>query len=214
MKNIRPFVFCFLLLTLSACQSALLTDLVTSSGERLFWDDFSDNSGSWPEAVLPEGAYTYSDGAYHLSITAISFQMWALSGQAYRDVQVEVDATRLAGPLANMYGLVCRCVDEVNFYFFIVSSDGYYAIGKASDEGASLLGQEMMAYSAAIAPWEAVNHLRFDCTGSTLTGYINNQMVAITEDSSFLSGDAGVIAGSFDEGGVEVSFDNFEVYKP
>ena len=214
MTNIRPFVLYCLLLSLSACQSAFLTDLVTASGERLFWDDFSDNSGSWPEAVLPEGAYAYSDGSYRLSITTASFQMWALSGQAYRDVQVEVDATRLAGPLANMYGLVCRSVDEVSFYFFIVSSDGYYAIGKASNEGASLLGQEMMAYSAAIASWEAVNHLRFDCTGSTLTGYINNQMVAITEDSTFRSGDAGVIAGSFDEGGVEVSFDNFEVYKP
>jgi hypothetical protein len=38
--------------------------------------------------------------------------------------------------------------------------------------------------------------------------------VAVTDDSAFRSGDAGLIAGTFDEGGVEISFDNFVVYKP
>lgn len=208
------FVFCFLLLTLSACQSSFLTDLATASGERLFWDDFTDPFGGWPVYASSDGAYAYSDGAYTISVTRASFQMWALSGHAYRDVQIETDAARLAGPQANLYGLVCRCTDEVNFYFFVISSDGYYAIGKVSGGEVSLLGQEMMAYNAVIAHGENINRLRFDCIGATLTGYINGQMVALTEDTSFPRGDAGLIAGSLDEGGVDVSFDNFVVYKP
>jgi hypothetical protein len=214
MKTIHSFAFCFLLFILSSCQSSLLTDLAAAPGERLYWDDFTDTSGGWPVYTSSESAFAYGDGAYRISVTSPAFQTWALSGHAYRDVQVEADATRLAGPQANLYGLVCRSLEEANFYFFIISSDGYYAIGKVSNGEASLLGQEMMAYSAAIALGEAVNHLRFDCIGSTLTGYINGQMVAVTDDSAFRSGDAGLIAGTFDEGGVEISFDNFVVYKP
>lgn len=203
-----------LLLFVSACQSALLTDLAAAPGDRLYWDDFSDTSGSWPEYSQAEGTTGYADGAYRMEVVSPGYQMWAVSGQAYRDVQVEVDAIWLAGPLANLYGLVCRYQDEGNFYFFIISSDGYYAIGETRGGRASLLGQEMMAYNAAILQGEASNHLRFDCIGSTLTGFINGQMVAITEGPAFRDGDAGLMAGSFDEGGVEVRFDNFVVYKP
>jgi hypothetical protein len=39
-------------------------------------------------------------------------------------------------------------------------------------------------------------------------------MVAIANDSAFRNGDAGLMAGSFDDGGVNIRFDNFVVYKP
>ena len=214
MKMIRTVACLLIVFVLSSCRSSLLADLTTGHGERFFWDDFTEPSGQWPVYTTDDGAYAPSDGEYHISVTTPFYQMWALSGHAYRDVQIEADATRLEGPLANLYGLICRATDKVNFYFFIISSDGYYAIGKMSDNETSLLGQEMMAFNAVIAPGEGINHLRFDCIGSTLTGYINGQMVALTDDTSFQDGDAGLITGSFDEGGVEVSFDNFVVYKP
>ncbi len=125
-----------------------------------------------------------------------------------------MDATRLAGPVDNRFGLICRFQDMDNYYFFIISSDGYYAIGKIKNGAASLLGQEMMAYSAAIVQGSGPNRLRFDCIGNTLTGTVNGQAVAITNDADFSGGDAGLITGAFDETGVEVSFDNFMVYKP
>jgi hypothetical protein len=214
MKIIRPLIFGFILLFLSACQSPLLTDLATSHGGRLFWDDFTDTSGSWPVYSSSEGEYAYANGAYHITVNTAFYQLWALSGQAYKDVQVEADATRLAGPDINLYGLICRATSEVNYYFFVISSDGYYAVGKSNNDEVALLGQEMMAYNAGIAGGGGVNHLRFDCIGNTLTGYINGQMVALTQDSEFRNGDAGLIVGSFDVGGVEISFDNFVVYKP
>lgn len=214
MKIFRLLFIFLVSLVPMACQSSLLTDLAVPSGERLYWDDFSDVSGGWPEYAQTEGSVGYAGGAYRISVTSPGYQMWAVSGQAYRDVQVEVDAARLAGPLANLYGLVCRYHGEENFYFFIISSDGYYTIGKMRGGQAVLLGQEMMAYSAAILQDGSPHRLRFDCIGSTLTGYINGQMVAMTSDSAFRDGDAGLIAGSFDEGGVEMSFDNFVVYKP
>jgi hypothetical protein len=77
----------------------------------------------------------------------------------------------------------------------------------------SLLGQEMMAYSPTITVGGA-NHLTLNCFQETLTAYINGQLVGIADDPDLSSGDAGLLAGSFDVGGVDVAFDNFVVTKP
>jgi hypothetical protein len=36
----------------------------------------------------------------------------------------------------------------------------------------------------------------------------------LCKDSAFRDGDAGLMVGSFDDGGVDIRFDNFVVYKP
>ncbi len=204
----------FLVIFLTACQSPLIAELVTQSGEALYHDDFSDPASGWPKTVSTNGTLGYADGTYQMLVQSAGYDLRAVSGQTYGEVQIEVDATRLAGPVDNRFGLICRFQDMDNYYFFIISSDGYYAIGKIKNGAASLLGQEMMAYSAAIVQGSGPNRLRFDCIGNILTGTVNGQAVAITNDADFSGGDAGLITGAFDETGVEVSFDNFMVYKP
>ncbi|MDP2994406.1 MAG: hypothetical protein Q8N46_04700 [Anaerolineales bacterium] len=204
----------FLVIFLTACQSSLIAELVTQSGQALYHDDFSNPANGWLQTVSTNGTLGYADGAYHMLVQSAGYDLRAVSGQTYGDVQIEADATRLAGPVSNRLGLICRFQDMDNYYFFIISSDGYYAIGKIKNGAASLLGQEMMAYSAAIVQGSAPNRLRFDCIGNTLTGTVNGQVIAITNDADFSGGDAGLITGAFDETGVEVSFDNFMVYKP
>jgi hypothetical protein len=214
MKTLFNLLFVFFLLPISACQTSWFTELATAQGERLFWDDFSDTSGNWPEYFQDDGSMGTVDGAYRILVTNTRYQLWAVSGQAFGDVQVEVDIFRLAGPQENFSGLICRYQDENNFYFFIISSDGYYTLGKVQEGQFALIGQEMMAFTSYIQQGEVINHLRFDCIGSTLTGFINDQMVAITEDANFQEGDTGLTAGSFDQGGVEIRFDDFVVIKP
>ena len=204
----------FLVVFLTACQSSLIAELVTQSGEALYHDDFSNPANGWPQTVSANGILGYADGTYQMLVQSAGYDLRAVSGQTYGDVQIEVDATRLAGPVYNRFGLICRFQDMDNFYVFIISSDGYYAIGKIKNGSASLLGQEMMAYSAAIVQGSGPNRLRFDCIGNTLTGTVNGQAIAITNDADFSGGDAGLITGAFDETGVDVSFDNFVVYKP
>ena len=41
---------------------------------------------------------------------------------------------------------------------------------------------------------------------------MNGELVADVRDGAFASGDVGLIAGTFDEGGVEIHFDDFFVY--
>ena len=140
----------FLVIILTACQSSLIAKLVTQSGQALYHDDFSNPANGWPQTVSTNGTLGYADGAYQMLVQSAGYDLRAVSGQTYGDVQIEVDATRLAGPVSNRLGLICRFQDRDNFYDFIISSDGYYAIGKIKNGAASLLGQEMMAYSADI----------------------------------------------------------------
>jgi hypothetical protein len=211
MKIIRGFLLVFFL---SACQGASIAELVTQPGQALYHDDFSDPGSGWPQTTSTNGTLGYSNGAYRMLVQSPGYDLRAVSGQSYGDVQIEVDTTRLAGPVYNRFGLICRFQDANDFYFFVISSDGYYAIGKIKNGATTLLGQEMMAYSASIFQGSGPNHMRFDCVGNTLRGSVNGQLIAITADADFLGGDAGLITGAFDEGGVDVSFQNFMVIKP
>jgi hypothetical protein len=214
MKSFPARLFVFVVLLLSACQSSLIPDLVTRPGERLFWDDFSDATGNWPQVSDSNGRLGIGNGAYQIEVLAKHYEVLATPGQPFRDVQVEVDAVRLSGPVQNLFGLACRSTDLNNFYFLVISSDGYYGLGKIRNGKTSLLGQEMMAHSDAIIRGDGPNHLRLDCIGDTFRGYVNDQVIAISKDPDLSSGEVGLVAGTFDTSGVDMAFDNFVVYKP
>ena len=134
------------------------------------------------------GSLGIVDGTYQIQVRATQLLLTAAPEQPFRNVQVEVDATRRSGPLQNLFGLICRSSDPDNFYFFAISNDGFYALGKIKNGQAELLGQDMMAYNRAILQGEATNHLRFDCIGETMTGYANGAVIATSEDADFSSG--------------------------
>ncbi len=203
-----------LVFILSACRSALISDLLARPGQTLYREDFSDHNSGWPQATSLDGTLGYDQGAYRMQVLSPGFDLRAVPGQFYKDARIEVDTTRVSGPVYNQFGVTCRVRDMNNFYFFVISSDGYYAIGKVEDGITTLLGQEMMAYTRFIRQGSEPNHLRFDCILDSLKGYVNGQTIAITNDADFSKGDAGLISGAFTEGGVDIRFDNFLVYKP
>jgi hypothetical protein len=213
MKRRCLSLLAFFILILSACRSSLITDMVTQPGDRLFWDDFSDSSGNWSQVSGPDGSSGILQGAYQFQVLSAHYEILATPGHTFRDVQVEADAARLAGPAKNLFGLVCRAGSSENFYFFAISSDGYFGLAKVKHTQATLLGQAMMKYSPAILQGNP-NHLRLDCIGDTLKGIVNGQVIASGVDADFSSGEVGLLAGALDEAGVGVSFDNLVVYKP
>jgi hypothetical protein len=71
-----------------------------------------------------------------------------------------------------------------------------------------------MQPSDSIRQGSATNRVRADCVGTTLTLYANGEVLYSIEDSSYASGDVGLIAGTFDEPGADIRFDNFVVLQP
>jgi hypothetical protein len=183
------------------------------SGSVLYQDDFSSAASGWNRVQNDGGIMDYDGSGYRILVTAAEANVWSTQHRDFRDVRVEVDAGKLGGPDANRIGLICRA-DGESHYFFIVGSDGYYGLGIFTAGQAALLGQASMEPSEAIHIGTAVNHLRLDCSGSTLTGYVNGVQVAQVQDQTLTHGEVGILAGTFDEAGADIVFDNFVVLQP
>ena len=217
MHRLMTFLFVSAFL-LGACGSLPSTETsapaqALPSGSVLFQDDFSQPTTGWDRFMVGEGIMDYDTGGYRILVNAAQTNFWARPRVNLSDVRIEVDTGKLAGPDENRIGLICRYTDA-NYYFFMITSDGFYAIGMFKDGQAVLLGQSEMIASSNINKGLAVNHLRADCTGSTLALYVNGFQIAQAQDSTLTSGDVGMLAGSFDTPGVDVVFDNFVVLQP
>lgn len=183
------------------------------SGTVLFQDEFDSLLTGWDRVAADGGIMDYDGGVFRIVVNAPDYNFWSTPGKQFTDVRIEVDTARLNGPDENRAGLVCR-VNGEQFYFFVISSDGYYAVGRVNGEQVTLLGQEQMQVSATIHTGLAINHLRADCVGSQLTFYVNGFQVAQAQDTALPSGDVGLLAGTFDQPGADIIFDKFIVMQP
>lgn len=200
-----PFALIILLVATLACQSSLLTETFTPAGGLLYQESFSDTASGWGQQMLSAGTAGYTDGAYRIIVSQPNVNVWSRPGLNFSAARAEVAVFAAAGPLDNRMGLICRLVDDRNFYFFAISADGFYGIGKMKDGQVSILtGEGAMLPSVAIQTGNVPNQVRGDCAGSTLTMYINNQLVDSAKDSDFSSGDIGVLAGTFSQPGADV----------
>lgn len=183
-------------------------------GDVLFEDDFSSASSGWDQVNDSDRVTDYDNGAYVIRVNTANFDAWANPGQSFGDVRVEVDATKTDGIDNNNFGVICRSQSgSVNdFYTLWISSDGYYAIVKIENGDMGFLLD--WATHDAIHQGNATNRIRGDCVGSQLSIYANGTLLGQANDSTFSSGDVGLEAGTFTDGGTEIRFDNFVVYQP
>jgi hypothetical protein len=200
-KNVWFFVI--LLSLISGCMGT----------SQPFTDDFSDPASGWGASSHETYVRGYQQGRYLFQIDVPRWVVWAMSGRSYTDVELGVIA-KAAGHLDNHYGLVCRYEDE-EFYYFAISSDGYYGIFRMDGENElrPLSGRAMLR-SAAIRTDGTDNRIVASCAGSTLTLYVNGEQVAQVRDETLLKGDVGMAAGTVSIGGASIWFDEFEASKP
>ena len=184
------------------------------SGALLFQDGFENPSSGWDRVRTDSGMTDYEQGRYRIVVDESNADYWSNPGLDFTDVVVEVEAEKLGGPDDNNFGILCRYQDVKNFYFFIISSDGYYGLGKVENGKQSLLEPPQMYFSESILPGDQINRLRVECKGTRLALIVNNVPVAEAEDAAFQDGDVGLIVGSFDEPGVDIAFDSFLVTVP
>jgi hypothetical protein len=213
---VKPFtlLLCILLIPALACSTTSIAESLVPSGGVLYQDFFSNPQSGWGEIKGSAGTAAYIEGAYHIVVDQPNVNLWTHPGKDFATVHEEVSIMPFAGPQANRMGLICRLKDDKNFYFFAISADGYYGIGKIKDGQTSLLtGNEMLPHNS-ILTGNQINRIRADCIGNKLTLYVNNVLVTSVQDVDFTSGDVGILAGSFEQPGADVYFDNFVVYKP
>jgi hypothetical protein len=158
-----------------------------------------------------------AEGVLRLSTSQPGQIWWANAERDFDDVIVTVRAEQAAGPDDNAYGIICRYQNPENFYVFLISGDGFYAIGKyqsGSDQIAYLSGEGEYQPSEFINQGQAGNEIRATCIGNELSLTVNGELLASVTDPTFVTGDIGLAVSTFQPGTAVIEFDGIRAIAP
>lgn len=203
---------------LRLCMLALILPWVAvgcaATPESGAWDEGFDDEVGWHLSADAVADVTVIEGALVVHVFEPGQVAWATSERRWGDVHLAVEATHVSGPHDNEYGVLIRMSQGSSgsdtFYAFSVSGDGYARIARYGGGAWTVLGSDWTP-SPAIHQGEATNLLEVVAKGPTLEFLVNGQPVLQTEDTALKTGNIGVYAGAFAEGGVVVAFDNLQV---
>ncbi|MCJ7737867.1 MAG: hypothetical protein MUQ10_11245 [Anaerolineae bacterium] len=178
-------------------------------------DDFAPPDRRWARFDTEESAVYALAGELYLEDRGQGTSVYTpLIGEEYVDIDVNVDVRHVQGSVNNWIGVLCRQQDEENYYLPAISADGYYLILKVVDgEATPLVGPE---YSEEIRSGKAENHLRAMCKGTSLSLWVNGELLAVTSDRALPeAGNVALFADAVQRGEiVVVAFDNFVLAEP
>ena len=220
MTRLMPLagLLAFTTLLAAACASQAPAPTPGSAPLALLQDDFSQPTSGWDKYTGAEGQVGYDNGHYLIRVDQPQIYLWGTPGLNLADSTVDVDASYVSGPLNNEFGVICRFAkngDTSSFYFFAISSDGYYVSGKVVQNALTDLDPKDFAPSKAVRIGaSAVNHLSATCQGNRMTLALNGAPLSAFVDDDLKFGDVGLLAGTFDQGGVAIHFDHLVVKKP
>jgi hypothetical protein len=179
----------------------------------LYAEDFDTPDATWDVYEYAGSWADYVDGGYRLGLTETDYVTWAnpASDRSFTNFEIEVDTRMVEGPEDNNLGVLVRYqADDENFYWFQISSDGYYAVSILRDgDWESMAGWE--ENPAIYTGPNVVNRIAVICSGDTFDFYVNDSYLVSVVDDTFAAGNIGLAAGTFDEPGVVVEFDNLIV---
>jgi len=190
--------------------------MTPAPGAVIYQDDFEDPSTGWTIDNDGDTLALYQDGEYRVAVFRENYVAWGNPAPALDlgDFQIEVDARAVEGPLDNSLGILVRYQDDdKNFYWFQISSDGRFAVDRlAEGEWVSVAGwQESTAIQQGL---DATNRLKVSCSGDRFVFSVNGTSLGTVTDRNLGPGNIGLAAGTLDEPGVVVHFDNLRVYAP
>ena len=207
------------LLLLAACTivGTPTADPCDANG-ALLQDDFGgEQNCGWREYNQGGAVVEIAEGTLNISTSQTGQIWWSNVGRDFNDVIVTVQARQTSGPNNNAYGILCRYQDENNFYIFLISGDGFYAIGKyvgGESQITYLTENEEYIPSDLINQGVATNLLRASCIGEELGLSVNGLPLLTVTDSSFASGDVGLGVSTLEPGTAVVQFDDLLVLAP
>lgn len=154
------------------------------------------------------------DGEMLISVDFPGSMFWTTAGRRnLANGTFEVEAQVREGSSETAYGLIFRAEDNArDFYYFVVSADGYYSIGgcieECEDNQFIPIAPEMWILTNMITPNANEKHtLRVEANGSDLAYFIDDVEIGRFSDTTLTAGDVGLFVQTFDSGAT-VAFDN------
>lgn len=216
-------LLCVLLWSVSACaviDRYRAPEDPCTTADSLFVDSFDGgNLCEWRQFDAAGVSAEIESGVHRLTVGNSGQVTWSTPERMFDDVEIVATARQVSGPNNNAYGLICRYVDDENFYLFLISGDGYYAVARYAS------GQSQVVYltgdapdfyqpSSAIVTGVAENRLRVICAGDRLMFFVNGEQVADVQDTTHPAGDIGIAAATFEAEALTIEFDDIAVTAP
>jgi hypothetical protein len=197
------------LLFLSGCLFPTTPEDPTLFTEQLFTG--STIPGWWTGTDGGKKAW-HADSAYHVALTTTQTTYWTTYTVPGRigNFRLDIDVAQIDGPDDNGFGVVFRKYCYDNYYYFLISGDGYMTFRKVIDGQSTDI--QSWTPCAAVIQGNATNHLTIIADASRFTFSVNGTEVLQTTDSTLATGYLGVMVKSYNESGVHVAFDNLVVH--
>ncbi len=183
---------------------------VDTDGLFFYEEYFDDPSSGWVTGPAGDAEISYIDGEYEIAIYQPDWVVWGNAGieQDLFSVGVGVYASLVSGPLESGLGLLVRFQPTgQDFYQFQINGNGHYKVDMLLDGVWAGLGT-WEASEAINQGLGAVNYLQVLCYAEMCSFYVNDVYLTELIDDTFASGDIGLFASAFNEGGVVVRFDD------
>jgi hypothetical protein len=190
---------------------------MTEPGPLVYEDDFEDPDSGWSTFLGENTAVSYEDGGYRMTVNLAQYIVWGNPEPALdlSDMVIEVDVRQVEGPLDNNFGILLRYLEDDDlrsYYWFQISGDGYYSVDRRQEgDWVSLEGWE--ASDAVETGLGVTNHMRIDCSGGQFSFYNNDVHLVDIFDETIARGSIGLAAGTFDDSGIVIQFDNLRIYE-
>ncbi len=191
---------------------------IASSGETaeipqdtgvLFEDYFEPPDSGWIEWDGDTTRIEFISGDMQISLFEANYFEWNNPGLWFTDVILSA-FVHIDEPVGDAsFGLICRYQDIDNFYGLEVSEDGYFWIFKYVAGEYEVIDEW---YGTDLFPSSGSFEIFASCIGDELALAVDGTVLISVNDNSFLDGDVGVIAETWDLGGFTVSFEDFIVF--
>jgi pSer/pThr/pTyr-binding forkhead associated (FHA) protein len=159
-----------------------------------FVDDFESSIDHWGETTLDEVKVWIEAGNLHIELYQASIGAWSsFRDRDFEDFMIITQARSLSDN-PGYYGVVFRQQDANNYYFFEITEEGSYRLGKRVD--GEIVDLIPWTPSEAILGNGEVNRLAVSMEGDWILALINGELAADLNDSSLKNGNLGLLAGT------------------
>jgi hypothetical protein len=188
-------------------------DLPVGDG-ALYKDDFSGSDGGWGTGTDDKSSVEITNGEMVMQVFQSDYFVWSVPGEdSLENVHIEVTATNTGNSTSTAFGIVCAHQVTDQFYYFVLTSNGEYAIAKTAlaQDDLFLTNNDTLATSPDIAVNAASYKIGADCGNGTLTLYVDGKQIDTVSDSTYTKGDVGLFAWTGTDTFAEIHFDDLIV---
>jgi len=233
MKHTRMILYSLLLLTTMLACSAVsnlmatptpvstvtpiptITAIPSIPAPSVFFEDSEFTNSCSTESTSDVERFV-ENGQFHMLVKTPKYLGWTECTKVeFSDLILEVDATQVAGSNNNTYGVIFRYgLDNDEFYVFAISGDGSYTL---TIDGVQHTEPDIIVdwtKTSTINQGQQTNRIKVVAFGQKIEYYINDQLLGEAQNERLASGTVGFFAGSYDEGGIHISFDNLKISNP